>query len=374
MPRQKFPETKLIVADSERNADVLYATRFFAPDAFIFLEQRGKRTIVLSDLEIDRGRRDAKVDEVVAYSSISEPLKKKLKREPGLAEVLEVFLRKRKVKSATVPSDFPLGLATRLKVRLKPADNLLYTEREFKTDEEIEAITKALRVTEEGISRAFEVLKQSKIGQKGALKWDGRPLTSEILRGEIDATIIRRGGLPINTIVSGGEQACDPHERGSGPLRANELIIIDVFPRDARSGYFGDITRTVVRGRATTEQRRLWETVLAGQEKALAEMKPGVEGAKLHESIKEFFKTEGYPTEQVNGRWQGFFHGTGHGLGLELHEHPRVGRTILKEGQVFTVEPGLYFPGVGGVRHEDVVVVTKGGVKVLTKLAKPLEL
>lgn len=370
-------QTRLIVADSERSADLLYATRFFAPDPFIFLDRNGKRSIVLSDLEIDRGKRAAQVDEVVAFSDYADRLRPVLKREPLLADVLVAFLKERKVSAALVPEDFPFGLADRLQkegVRLSAGESLLFAEREYKSDEEVALIGKILRTTEHGIERGFEVLKAAKIGRGGRLLWNNRALTSEILRGEIDASIIREGGLPLNTIVAGGEQACDPHERGSGELRANQLIILDVFPRDARTGYFGDLTRTVVRGSASEEQRKLWDTVLKGQKMALKEMKPGVEGAKLHERIKTFFKDEGYPTERVEGRWQGFFHGTGHGLGLELHEFPRVGRTTLKKGQVFTVEPGLYFPGLGGVRHEDVVLVTEGGTKLLSKLAKPLEL
>src|SRR5471032_1367130 len=135
-------------------------------------------------------------------------------------------------------------------------------------------------------------------------------MTSEILRAEIDSAILRAGGLPANTIVAGGDQACDPHERGYGPLKANELIILDIFPRAAQSGYYGDLTRTVVRGRASVEQRRLWETVQEGQELALREMRPGVQGKELHEKVKRFFHDRGYPTEKRKGRWTGFFHGT----------------------------------------------------------------
>src|ERR1039457_2887471 len=122
----------------------------------------------------------------------------------------------------------------------------------------------------------MEVLAASKTGPGKKLVWSGRPLTSEILRAEIDSAILRAGGLPANTIVAGGDQACDPHERGFGPLYADSLIILDVFPRDAKTGYFGDLTRTVVRGRARDAQRQLWETVKAGQALALRKIKAGV--------------------------------------------------------------------------------------------------
>jgi Xaa-Pro aminopeptidase len=195
-----------------------------------------------------------------------------------------------------------------------------------------------------------------------------------VLRAEIDSAILRAGGLPANTIVAGGDQACDPHERGFGPLKANSLIILDIFPRAAKSGYFGDMTRTVVRGRANEAQRKLWQTVREGQELALRKMKPGVDGLDLHNEVKRYFTDRGFPTEVRDGRQVGFFHGTGHGLGLEIHEFPRFQKTVFKPGQVLTVEPGLYYPGVGGARIEDVAVVTKSGNRLLSRFEKRLEI
>jgi Xaa-Pro aminopeptidase len=235
-------------------------------------------------------------------------------------------------------------------------------------------IGRALRITETGLKRAIEVLKASKAGAGKRLRWNGKTLTSEMLRAEIDSAILRAGGNPTGTIVAGADQACDPHERGSGPLYASSLIILDVFPRDMRTGYFGDITRTVVRGRASDGQRKLWETVKAGQSLALKRIKAGVDGMKIHKAIQEFFTQRGYPTEVRNGRQVGFFHGTGHGLGLEIHEYPRLQKVTLKDRQVLTVEPGLYYPGLGGVRHEDVVVVTKSGHRMLSRFPKRLEI
>ena len=174
--------------------------------------------------------------------------------------------------------------------------------------------------------------------------------------------------------MAGGDQACDPHERGSGPLFADSLIILDIFPRDAASGYYGDMTRTVVRGRATDEQRRLWETVRDGQSLALKRMKPGVDGLKVHNQVKQFFTDQGFPTEVRDGRQVGFFHGTGHGLGLEIHEIPRFQKTVFKPRQVLTVEPGLYYPGLGGVRIEDVAVVTENGNRIISRFEKRLEI
>jgi Xaa-Pro aminopeptidase len=232
----------------------------------------------------------------------------------------------------------------------------------------------ALKITESGLERGFEVLRSARIGKQRKLTWARQTLTSELLRAEIDSAVLRAGGLPANTIVAGGRQACDPHERGRGPLRANELIILDLFPRAARTGYFGDLTRTVVRGKATDAQRALWETVLEGQKLALRQMKPDVSGKKVQDQVKAFFTQKGYPTEQRAGRWCGFFHGLGHGLGLEIHEEPRIARTVFSPGQVLTVEPGLYYPGIGGARHEDVVTITRTGNRLLSALPKPFEL
>jgi Xaa-Pro aminopeptidase len=368
--------TRLIVAASDIDADMLYATKFWAGDPFIFLQKNGKRTIVLSDLEMDRGRRTAKVDEFVSFNQLEREVQGKAEQAPPYEKVLTHFLRKRGVKSAVVPANFQLGFARELAkddVNLVPTDGLFWPQREAKTDDELKLIGRALRITETGLTRAMEVLKASKPAAK-KLRWSGKILTSERLRAEIDSAMLRAGGTPTNTIVAGGDQACDPHERGSGPLYPNSLIILDIFPRDAKTGYWGDMTRTVVRGRASDAQRKLWETVKGGQELALREIEAGIDGMKIHKAIQQLFQKRGYPTEVRNGKNVGFFHGTGHGLGLEIHEYPRLQKATLKERQVLTVEPGLYYPGLGGVRHEDVVVVTKTGCKILSRFPKQLEI
>ncbi len=369
--------TRLIVAASENDPDMLYATRFFAPDPFIFLEKNGKRTLVLSDLEIDRARKQAEADEFVSYSALEREVQGKNKRAPAYEKVLAHFLRKRGIRSALVPANFQLGFAQELagsKIRLRTTNGLFWPEREAKTEEELKLMRRALQITEAGMARGIEVLAAAKPGGAKKLSWSGKTLTSEVLRAEIDSAILRAGGLPANTIVAGGDQACDPHERGFGPLKADSLIILDIFPRDAKTGYYGDMTRTVVRGRANDAQRNLWETVRQGQEMALKKMKPGVDGLQLHNEVKQFFTDRGFPTEVRNGRQVGFFHGTGHGLGLEIHEFPRFQKTVFKPGQVLTVEPGLYYPGLGGVRIEDVVAVTKSGTRMLSRFEKRLEI
>ena len=368
----KKSPARLIVAVSETDPDLLYATRFFAPDAYVFLEKDGRRCVMLNDLEINRGRAQAQVDEVIAWSDVA----RRAGKAASFAQVVLQLLKEKRVRKALVPSGFPLGLATELTqggVALEPVAGLFYPEREFKTAEELKKIRRALAITETGLARAMEVLAASKIGPAKRLQWGGGALTSERLRAEIDSAILRAGGSPAHTIVAGGEQACDPHEGGHGPLKAHSLIILDIFPRDAHTGYYGDMTRTVVRGKASDAQRRLWETVLEGQKLVLRSMKPGVDGGEVHQAVTDFFTAKGYPTGPRKGRPTGFFHGTGHGLGLEIHEEPRFGRTCFKPGQVLTVEPGLYYPGLGGVRIEDVVTVTEKGIRMLSRFEKRLE-
>jgi Xaa-Pro aminopeptidase len=367
---------RVIFASSEESADMLYATKFTVPDPFLFLLQNGKKTILLSDLEIDRGRKEARVDEVVALSSIEGDLEKRLKSKPPIEKTIAHFLRKRRVRRAAVPYSFPIGLATELAkegVLVVPVSGLFWSEREFKTPEELKLIQLAIRITEIGLARGLEVLQAAEIRSGKTLSWAGKPLTSETLRAEIETAVLRAGGLPGNTIVAGGDQACHPHDRGSGPLKANSLIILDVFPKHAESGYYGDLTRTVVKGQASEVQRKLWYTVLEAQKFSLRKIRAGGSGAELQQAVSELFQERGYPAEIRNGRWVGFFHGLGHAFGLDIHEQPRIAKAEFKPGQVLTVEPGLYIPGIGGVRIEDDGVVTENGFKVLSRFPKELE-
>jgi Xaa-Pro aminopeptidase len=370
---------KLIVASSEASADMLYATRFRVPDAFAFVEKQGRTAILLSDLEVDRGRREAQVDDVVSYSELEKEAQgTKKKQKPAYAKVVAKFLKRLGARRVQTPADFSLGLARSLKkenIRVQPVKGPFWPGREIKTGQEIKALAAALRIAEAGMARGHDTLKAATIRKDGRLFWNRRILTAEILRMEMEIAVVRAGGEARgDTIVACGELACDPHERGSGPLFANQLIILDIFPRDARSGYFGDLTRTVVRGTANDARRRLWETCLSGQERAFQALKPGASGSEIHEDVKAFFAGSGYPTEIKDGRWQGFFHGTGHGLGLEIHEEPRFAAATFRPDQVFTVEPGIYWPGVGGVRHEDVVVITAKGHRLISNFPKQLEI
>ena len=369
----------LIVADSERDADMLYAAGLFVPDPFIYFRLDAKSHIVLNDVEIGRERRKARHCRIISYNQCLDKLDRKIKR-PGMAAVINLLFRERRLRKVFVPANFPHGLARELrnyKIKVRVKKDGVFPQREFKRADEIKKISGALIMAEVGLSEGIQALKTAKIGRDGKLNYHGVPLTSEKLRAIIDIAILQAGGLATHTIVAGGAQACDPHEPGHGPLRANEPIILDVFPRSQKTGYFGDIARTVVRGRASDAVRGLYETVSHAQEVAFAKLRPKTRAIDVHTAVQKYFDAQGYKTGKKDRRMHGFFHGTGHGLGLDVHEAPRIGprtQDMLAAGQVVTVEPGLYYPGIGGVRLEDVAVLTPQGARNLTKFEKTLEI
>jgi Xaa-Pro aminopeptidase len=370
----------LMVADSEHDANMLYAVGMFVPDPFIYLRIRGRATLVMSDLEIDRARKQAPHCQVASMSQYQQKLRRKGMKSPGIADIVAAVLKENRVGKIFVPNNFPYGLALELReagVKVKPKNGAgIFPEREKKNADEVKKISAALMMAEVGLAEAMQALKATKIDKNRKLIYRHAPLTSEKLRAIIDTAIIQASGLASHTIVAGGKQGCDPHESGYGPLRANEPIILDVFPRSQKTGYFGDITRTVVKGRANEAVRKLYDTVHRGQKAAFSLMRAGTETSRIHKAVQSLFAREGYKTGKVNGRMQGFFHGTGHGLGMEIHEAPRMGATSkgsLKVGHVVTVEPGLYYPEIGGVRLEDVALITRSAPRNLTQFEKVLE-
>ncbi|MDB6131727.1 MAG: Peptidase [Verrucomicrobiales bacterium] len=356
---------------------MLYAVGMFVPDPFVFLRLNGENIVILNDLEIDRAKKNITNCTILSSSEYSQKLGKKLNRR-GPEEIIKMVLRERKIKKLSVPYQFPFGLAKQLKAagfKLKPTQGPVFPEREIKNADEVKKISAALMMAEVGLAEGIQALKRSRIARNGKLMLNQLPLTSEKLRSIIDTAILQAGGLPANTIVAGGTQSCDPHERGHGPLKAHQPIILDVFPRSQKTGYFGDITRTVVRGKASERLQKMYHTVQEGQAIAFREMGNGVSGKVPHAKVLEWFEKQGFPTGQKKGRMQGFFHGTGHGLGLEIHEAPRVSPAspnTLLTGHVVTVEPGLYYPDIGGVRLEDVAYVSENGTRNLTKFEKVL--
>jgi len=372
-------ENLLIVADSDHDANMLYATGMFVPDPFIYLRLGRRNYVVMSDLEIDRARKQAPHCHVRSLSGYQEKLRQSGVKQPGFAHIIPALLREKRIQRVVVPQNFPYGLADDLQrahIRLTARSGNFFSEREHKSPAEVRKISAALMMAEVGMAEAIQVLRSARIGKDRRLLYHNVPLTSEKLRSVINTAIIQANGLASHTIVAGGRQACDPHEMGYGPLRANEPIILDIFPRSQQTGYFGDITRTVVRGRASEAVRKLYDTVFQGQKAAFKKMRAGVPTREVHATVQQVFESQGYKTGKVKGRMQGFFHGTGHGLGLEIHEAPRTGPNsigVLEPGHVVTVEPGLYYPEIGGVRLEDVALVTRNSPRNLTRFEKVLE-
>jgi Xaa-Pro aminopeptidase len=365
-------ESLLLVAASEGDANMLYATAFFAPDPFIFFQHRGTKYMVISDLEIDRAKEQADVDRVLSLSHYQSELRKNGIPAPTTADVLERIFREKEIDRVAVPANFPTLLADELRARnfvLEVRKDPFFPERERKRADEVKKIRDSLRAAGQGLEAGIQTLKKAKIGRNRYLYIGGARLTSERLKTAVNTAIMAQGWVPSHTIISSGDQCCDPHHEGSGPIKAHTSIIFDIFPRSQKTGYFGDLSRTVVRGRASERLKEAYVTVQAGQEIAYRAIRHGADGREIHQKILALFEQRGFPTGKIDGRMQGFFHGTGHGLGLDIHEPPRISPSAatLRAGHVVTVEPGLYYIGMGGVRLEDVVLVTKTGNQKLTR-------
>jgi Xaa-Pro aminopeptidase len=369
---------RLLYAASETDADILYPTRFFAPDPFLFVLARGRRLLVTSDLERDRARAQATVDDVWSWTEQARAIES-AGASPTAAAVIARVLRALKIRRVEVPRSFPLGLAVELDeagVRLEVAPDPFWPDREVKRPEEVRDIQQALRAAEAGLEAGLSALRRCAVGRDGWLKHAGRRFTVEDLRGAVNTRILAEGCIPTHTICAPGDQAVDPHEEGHGPIRAHTPVVMDIFPRSEKTGYYGDLTRTVVRGRASERLKEVYALVHQGVRLGHRRLGPGVNGQDVHREIRALFQARGYQTGVLDGRMQGFFHGTGHGLGLQIHEAPSLGTrpSILRAGHVVTVEPGLYYLGLGGVRIEDVALVTPGGSRVLTRVPKFLEI
>jgi Xaa-Pro aminopeptidase len=372
-------EAALIVAPSEGDANMLYAVGFFVPDPFIFFQHKNAKYAVMSDLEIDRAKKQAHVDRVLSLSLYQKKLRKLGKSPATMADILDLLFRERGIRSLVVPANFSALLADQLRAKgynLSIKRDPFWNERETKSNREVNQIAESLRIARLGLEAGIRMLKRTASKRDGYLYLNGSRLTSEMLKTAVNTTIMAQGWLPSHTIISSGNQCVDPHHEGSGPIKANTSIIFDIFPRSQQNGYFGDLSRTVVRGRASEKLKDIYATVQAGQKIGFEQIRDGINGKQVHQNILDLFEARGFHTGRINGRMQGFFHGTGHGLGLDIHEAPRIAPVdaTLRTGHVVTVEPGLYYLGVGGVRLEDVVVVTAKGNRNLTDCPQFLEI
>ncbi len=356
---------RLLIGSGENCADIRYASGVSTPDDFICFVYENEINAIFSPLEIDRAKSCAKPGvRVFSEKDFSGPRR---------IDILCAISEKCQCKTFAVPENFPFGVAeamrnANLEVILHPGE--FFPEREYKTPEEVRHITAAQRAAEAGFARAVEVLKETDIC-KDTLFWKGEILTSEILRAEIDSAILHCNMLPTGTICAGGSQAAQPHNSGSGALKANAPIVMDIFPRSPETGYWGDLTRTVVRGKASDVVKRAYEAVFEAREYAKSILRPGIAGATVHCAAEAILEKHRFFSGVNDSGQFGFFHGLGHGAGLEIHEAPRLSPRSAKKlsgGEVVTVEPGLYYPEWGGIRLEDLMYITPdGSAECITK-------
>lgn len=364
----------LLVGDSHYNQNLYYKTHFVA-EGLVYLEIDSRRTLIVGDMERGRAEKESSVSAVRTYDDYGyrQVAKELNDRHRAWATVVSRAVRDAGADRVIVGPDFAALLADNLRiegldVHIDP--NLLVTAREQKSPEEIGFIEEAQRANERATAHAVEILRESE--PKGEfLHYNGIPLTSQRLRSEVEIALVKEDMDPGDPIVAGGPGAADPHWSGAGPLKAGEAIVMDIFPRSRRTRYWADMTRTVVRGRPSETLQAMYDAVLKAQEAAFREIRAGANGRHVHEAAVNAFREAGFDGDSGPR----YTHGTGHGVGLAIHEAPGLGiqDVELRSDEVVTVEPGLYDPEIGGVRIEDMVLVTKSGFRNLTNFPKQFE-
>ncbi len=369
-----------LIDDDATDPDQRYLSGFSAPDPYQTLITGGEIHLLVSGLEYGRACAEANADTVTRRSAYDyQQLVAEYGRYEGTIRTIVAFLEDHEIGSITVPPRFPTGTADGLRewgisVTVE-TDGIVAESRAIKTEWEREQIQRTQRANEAAMATAETLLADADVDD-GVLVYDGDPLTSERLKAEIEVTLIRHGCGLDDTIVACGADAADPHDRGSGPLEADELIVVDIFPRNKETGYFADMTRTFARGDLSEEARRRYRVTNEAYEAALEAVKPGVTGSEVHDAACDVIEAAGYETLRSDPHTEtGFIHSTGHGVGLAIHEEPTISPAggELEPGHVLTIEPGIYDPAVGGVRIEDLVVVTEDGYENLTEYRVGLE-
>ncbi|MGB9958284.1 M24 family metallopeptidase [Haloferax prahovense] len=369
----------LISADGS-DSNQLYLSGFDAPDPYVTLYTPAGIHLLVSTLEFGRAKKESRADTVSRLSDYDYRDKHaEHGAVVGKAKTVAAFLADHDVDSLAVPADFPLGTADALRdegvVVEAETDDVLTNIRAVKADEEVEHVHAAQDANEAAMRAAEGLIRDADVADDGTLTYEGEPLTSERVKEEIEVTLLRHGCALDETIVACGADAADPHDRGSGPLRADEAVIIDIFPRDKETKYNGDMTRTFVKGEPSPEIREWFDLTEEAFEAALDAVEPGATGADVHDAVCDVYEAAGENTLRADPSAEtGFIHSTGHGVGLDVHELPSLSPSgeELRPGHVITIEPGLYDPEIGGVRIEDLVVVTEDGYENLTEY--PVEL
>ena len=375
----------LLFGETYHHPNVLYRTHFLAPDPVVVVDRGGDDTTLwVSTLEEGRARKEARVGTVrsTAELDMAEKMRRAGSEQDSWSLLLEAVCRAHELTSVSVDGDFPALLADKLRaadVEVAPRNDLYRRARRIKTDSEIEMLAHIESVAMEGVQRAIDIIAAADI-EDGLLMRGGRPISGTDLAAAVESRMLELGGVADDSICCGGPESSDPHRSSSDVLRAGLPIVLDIFPFDKTTRYWGDMTRTVVRGHTPPEVERMWEAVRDAQQTGLDAVRPGVNGRDIHLAICDVFKDrgfaslpEGYRDIKSDAR---FIHGTGHGVGLEIHEYPRIGDVdvTLEPGDVITIEPGLYDPRLGGIRIEDLVVVTDDGHRNLSPMPKVFHL
>jgi Xaa-Pro aminopeptidase len=376
----------LFYADGYKFPDVYHLTRFLAPDPIIALEQDGDVVIVANSLEEGRARKESRARQVFNIDEFGakEIAKTATSREELDFEVIKRFLESRGTRRVAVGPYFPLGMADRLRnagIEIV-VDRELSDRRRAKRPDEIAALEVTQRATEDAWAKGVAAVVRATVRKDGTLELDGEPFTVERLRAVVESRLLELGCVSEGAIIAPGKQAADPHMIGSGPLRAGEAIVMDIFPQDKTTRYWADMTRTISKGEPPAEIAKMYEITKRAQDAGIKALRPGITGREVHELVEDVIFEAGYDTlrpgqqrSKNDGPPRGFIHGTGHGVGLEIHEMPTVGRTgttPLLPGDVVTIEPGIYLPGLGGVRLEDMLVITETGSRNLTRAPRQL--
>jgi Xaa-Pro aminopeptidase len=366
----------LIVGDTIRTPELRHEVPLGIPDAFVYAELDGRKVVAISSME---AMRVEGLDAGLDVRSTEEFGADEIRRSGVDIHTAAVELAIRiagglGIDEATVPRNFPLGIADALRgagVELTVDQKLFDDRRRRKSGHELAGIRRAQKAAEAGMAVARDLIRRAEPAN-GGLSVDGEPLTCELLKEHVQSAFLAHGALAEEMIVSHGPQTAIGHDMGSGPIGRDDVLIFDLFPVDLESACFADMTRTLVVGDAPEEIRE-WHGLCRGAlEMASAEIRPGVNGGDVHRLVSEFFGERGFPTQLTKAEGEvlrdGFYHGLGHGVGLEVHESPSLGMIgeELVAGDVITIEPGLYRQGLGGVRVEDLLLVTDDGYELLT--------